>query len=148
MTQDRLSCGNLQYLAPVFRSIPPTSSEEMRKTKKTKEEAGQERIQVEDQSTTPDRISTDAHCTNTSFWQAEAARLAELCRGSTTPTPTRPLTFTRSRPDTELSSGPMDQMVTTVQISRMGGGHGQWPRRFRQWHRPRQDVESTLPRVH
>ncbi len=117
------------------RSIPPSSSEEMRKIKG---EAGQERIQVEDQSTTP-----YAHSTNTSFRQAEAAGLAELCGDSTTPTPTRPLTITRSRPHTELSSGPMDQMVTTVQNSGMGSGHGQWPRRFRQWHRPRQDVEST-----
>ena len=122
------------------RSIPPTSSE---KKRKIKEEVGQERIQVEDQPTTPDRISSDDDRTKMRFRQAEAARLAGLSENSTTPTPTCPLTITRSSSHIQLSSGPMDQMVTTVQISGMGSGHGQWPRRFRQWHRPRQDVEST-----
>lgn len=118
------------------RSIPPTSSEEMRKTK---EEAGQERIQVEDQSTELKRITPDTDPAKMNFRQAEAARLAELCTVNTTPTPTRPLTITRSSPDTELSSGPMDRMVTTVHISEMDNGPGQ----FRQRPGPRPDDRST-----
>lgn len=121
------------------RSIPPSSSEEMRKQMG---EAGQEGIQVEDQSTKLKRISPDTHPASMSFQQAEAARFAELFGGGTTPTRTRPLTITRGRPHTELSSGPIDQMVTRIHISGMGTGRGGWLRRFRTLPRPRPD-ETT-----
>ena len=126
-------------------SIHPSFSEKMRKYKG---EVGQEGIQVEDQSTGLERITPDTGPAKMSFRQAEAARLAELCTVNNTPTPTRPLTIARSSPDTELSSGPMDQMVTTFHISRIESGHGQWSRRFRQSHGPRPDSDSmpaTIP---
>ena len=122
------------------RSIPPSSSEEMRKTKG---EAGQVRIQVEDRLTTRDRNSAPADASVINFWHAESARLDELFNGNTASTLTRPLTIAQRRAQMRQSSGPVDQMVTTVQISQRGDGHGRWPRRFRHWPGPRQDVEPT-----
>ena len=141
-----VQAADMKTLSPVNnvntyrRSIPPTSSEEMRKKK---EEAGQECIQVKNRSMQLGNNSPDADPMLNRFRQAESARLATLCNKSISATLTRPLTVTRSNSDIRQSSGPMDQMVTTVQIPVMRVDRGQWPRRFRQWHRPRQDVESA-----
>ena len=122
------------------RSIPPMSSEKMRIVK---EEAGQDCIPVKNHSLQLGNNSPDANPTLNRFRQAESARLATPRNKSISSTLTRPLTDSRSSSDLRQSSGPMDQMVTTVQIPVMRVDRGRWPRRFRQWHRPRQDVESA-----
>ncbi len=122
------------------RSIPPTSSENMRKIQ---EEVGHETSHVENQSTALKSDSPDAKSTLNSFRQAEATRLAALFKPVTAPTPICTLTAIRSSSDIRKSSGPVDQMVTTVQMTAMDGGHGRWRRRFRRLHRPGQDVETT-----
>ena len=125
-------------------SIHPTSSEKMRKNKG---EAGQDGIRVESCSTSEYEPS-ECVIQRNSFRQAETARLAALSQQHRAPSLTSPLTIPRSSTYIGPSSGPVGQMVTTVHISGMGIGLGQWPRRFRQNHGPRPGSDSapaTMP---
>lgn len=118
------------------RSIPPTSSEEMRKLKGV---AGQERIQDGEQLKSQDGNPTAADLTVFRFRQAVSAGLAELMEHNSTSTSTGPWTDKRSSSDIRLSSRPMDQMSATDNIFGRGTGRRHLPRRFRQRHKPRQD---------
>lgn len=113
----------------------PTSSEKMRKIN---EEVEQDRSHVERGSST-----TSGRMNVLDYRQAETARLARLSTHDAVSTPTSPPTLTRSGVMARPSSGPLVQMVTTVDSPERENGPGEWRRRFRQQKSPRPALDNT-----
>lgn len=113
----------------------PTSSEKMRKIN---EEVEQDRSHVERRSR-----STSGRMNVLDYRQAETARLTRPSRHDAVSTPTSPPTITRSEVMARPSSGPLVQMVTTVDSPERENGPGEWRRRFRQQKSPRPDLDYT-----
>lgn len=113
----------------------PSSSEKMRKLF---EEVEQDRSNDESRS-----ASTSRSMNLFGYRQAEAARLARLSRHDSVSTPTGPLTITGSEVVARRPSGPLVQMVTTVNSPDRGNSPGEWRRRFRQQKASRPDLDAT-----
>lgn len=113
----------------------PTSLEKIRKTL---EEVEQDISSVETRS-----LSTSGRMNLLDYRQAETARLNRLSRQDSVSTPTSPPTITMSEVSARQPSGPLVQMVTTVDPPDRENGPGEWRRRFRQQKSPRPDLGYT-----